>query len=144
MIKIQVRTLFDITATGVTGHFKTSRIPFTDQAGHFIDSAEAWNRARDQQRNWETLTQLIQLRTQVMELLEPWQEEDQWIFEFQIETEVFNDGADPVGILKKDSADVPMLRELDNCPDIDSVLVISGPRQNIWFSSEPINNILEN
>ena len=57
---------------------------------------------------------------------------------------VWNDGADPVGVLKTDSADVPMLRELDNDPDIESVLVVSGPRQNIWFTVEPINNILEN
>ena len=49
-----------------------------------------------------------------------------------------------VGVLKTDSADVPMLRELDNDPDIESVLVVSGPRQNIWFTEEPINNILEN
>jgi hypothetical protein len=39
---------------------------------------------------------------------------------------------------------VPMLRELDNRPNIESVLVISGPDQNIWFTAEPINNILEN
>ena len=37
-----------------------------------------------------------------------------------------------------------MLRELDNDPDIESYLVVDGARQNIWFTSEPINNILEN
>ena len=71
MIKIKVCTLFDITTTGVTGHFKTSRIPFTDRAGHRIDTVDAWNRARNQQRNWETLTQLIQLRTQIDNVVEP-------------------------------------------------------------------------
>jgi hypothetical protein len=30
------KTLFDITATGVTGHFKSSRIPFRDRSGKNI------------------------------------------------------------------------------------------------------------
>lgn len=144
MIKIRIRTLFDITATGVTGHFKSSRMPFTDRAGHTIDDADSWNRARNQQRNWETLTQLIQLRTQVMDLQDPVAEDSIWTFEFTTETEVFNDGVDPVAVLKQDSADVPMLRELDNDPDIEPFLVVAGARQNIWFSAEPINNVLEN
>ena len=69
---------------------------------------------------------------------------NQWLFEFATETEIFNDGTDPVGVLKADSEGVPMLRELDNEPDVDSMLITQGPRQNIWFSSETINNILEN
>jgi nucleoside-diphosphate-sugar epimerase len=64
-MKIYCETVFDITATGVTGHFKSSRIPFIDHAGHKITDSDSWNRARNQQRNWETLTQLIQLRTQI-------------------------------------------------------------------------------
>jgi hypothetical protein len=117
---------------------------FTDRAGHKIIDLESWNRARNQQRNWETLTQLISLRTQVMEINDPVCTVDGWIFDFFTETEIFNDGSDPVGVLKADSNGVPMLRELDNDPDIDSILVTQGPRQNIWFSSETINNILEN
>jgi hypothetical protein len=144
MIKIKVRTLFDITATGVIGHFKNSRIPFKDQAGHNIVDVDTWTRARNQQRNWETLTQLIQLRTQIIDLQNPQVDKDIWSFEFTTETEVFNDGVDPVGVLKQDSADVPMLCDLDNNPDIDSVLVVTGTRQNIWFSAEAINTILEN
>ena len=56
MIKIEVHTQFDITATGVTGHYKSSQIPFTDAAGNIIDDANSWTRSRNQQRNWETLT----------------------------------------------------------------------------------------
>lgn len=144
MIKIKVRTLFDITATGVTGHFKSSRIPFIDHAGHKITDSDSWNRARNQQRNWETLTQLIQLRTQIDNIVNPIMEDFIWEFNFTTETEIFNDGSDPVGVLKDDSIGVPMLRELDNDPDIDPVLVTTGDRQNIWFSSEAINSILEN
>jgi len=136
MIRIECRTLFDITATGVTGHFKSAQPPYTT-----IDS---WNRARNQQRNWETLTQLINLRTQIMSMSNPVNKDYIWTFEFESETNVWDTGADPVGVLKQDSDGVPMLRELDNDPDIDSMLITAGDRQNIWFTVLPINNILEN
>jgi hypothetical protein len=139
LIKVKIKTYFDITATGVTGHYKSARIPFCDRAGHEINSLHSWNRARDQQRNWETLTQLISLRTQVNDVVEPMQNQMEWYFEFTTETEVFNDGADPVGVLKADSDGVPMLTSLDNRADIDSVLTTTGARQNIWFASETIN-----
>jgi hypothetical protein len=32
------------------------------------------------------------------------------------------------------------LRELNNTPDIESVLVTEGPKQNIWFAPISINN----
>ena len=139
MIKIKCRTKFDITATGITGHFKPSRIPFKSKADKMITDENSWNRARNQQRNWETLTQLIQLRTQILDLSDPVCDIDEWSFEFFTESEVFHDGTDPVGILKSDSNGVPMLYMLDNDPDIESILVTEGPRQNIWFEAEPIN-----
>ena len=135
MITINVRTLFDITATGVTGHYKSARLPYT---------ADTWIRARNQQRNYETLTQLINLRTQIMSMTTPALDNNAWTFRFESESNVWDDGIDPVGVLKQDCNGVPMLKELDNDPDIDSVLVVAGPRQNIWFSAEAINSILEN
>ena len=138
-MKYKCSTRFDITATGVTGHFKQSRVPFTDRAGNKITDTDSWNRARNQQRNWETLTQLISLRTQIGDVVEPVQDQTVWHFEFTTETEVFNDGTDPVGVLKQDANGIPMLLELDNIPDIDPVLITSGARQNIWFESKTIN-----
>jgi hypothetical protein len=135
VIKINVLTLFDITATGVTGHFKSARLSYT---------ADTWIRARNQQRNYETLTQLINLRTQIMSMTTPALDNNAWTFQFESESNVWDDGIDPVGVLKQDCNGVPMLKELDNDPDIDSVLVVTGPRQNIWFSAEAINSILEN
>ena len=132
MIKIQICTLFDITATGVTGHYKSSK--------HNFDSVEAWNRARNQQRNWETITQILSLRTQIMSITNPSCDTDLWKFEFESESNVWNDGTDSVGVLRQDCEGVPMLRELDNDPDIEPVLVTSGPKQNIWFELVPINN----
>jgi hypothetical protein len=86
MTKIRCRCLFDITATGVTGHFKSARVPFQDRAGKNIVNNATWNRSRNQQRNWETLTQLISLRTQVTELTDPVRADQSWEFEFATET----------------------------------------------------------
>ncbi len=134
MIKIRVRTLFDITATGVTGHYKNSQKL----------SVEEWNNARNQQRNLETLTQLVALRTQIMSNTVPNENNKMWEFEFESESNVWNDGTDVVGVLKADSDGVPMILNLNNHPNIVSVLVTTGPTQNIWFDLIPINNILEN
>ena len=136
MIRIKVRTQFDITATGVIGHFKNARPPYLD--------INVWNRARNQQRNWETLTQLINLRTQIVSMTDPEFRNNQWSFEFESESNVWDDGTDPVAVLKQDAMGVPMLRELDNLPNISETLVTTGSTQNIWFELIPINNILEN
>ena len=134
MIRIKVRTQFDITATGVTGHFKNSQKL----------SVEEWNKARNQQRNLETLVQLVALRTQIMSTTTPNENNKIWDFEFESESNVWNDGTDPVGVLKADSDGVPMILNLNNHLDIEPVLVTTGPTQNIWFELIPINNILEN
>ena len=52
-MRFACRTYFDITATGVTGHYKSSRVPFLDQVGKNITNELDWNKARNQQRNWE-------------------------------------------------------------------------------------------
>lgn len=141
MITIECSTLFDITATGITGHFRSSRLPFQDRAGHRITNEESWNRARNQQRNWETLTQIIGIRTQLFELTEPQEFDGIWRFTFATETpSVFGTPDDPTAVLRADAEGVPMLRELDNDPDIDSVLITDGARQNIWFNLILVNN----
>ena len=52
---------------------------------------------------------------------------------------VFGGDENPVSVLLKDADGVPMLKELNNNPDIESVLVTSGPHQNIWFAPISIN-----
>ena len=137
-MRIQCRTLFDITATGVTGHCKPSRMPFKDSADQTITDISAWNRSRNQQRNWETLTQLISLRTQVTELTLPVKNNDSWQFEFEVDNDnLFADLNDPLAVLKADCAGVPMLVGLNESADIESVLVNN---LNLWFSLMTINN----
>jgi hypothetical protein len=63
-----------------------------------------------------------------------------WMFEFESDRPgVFGPDADPVSVLRDDAQGVPMLRELNNDPDLDPFLVTKGPRQNIWFAAVPIN-----
>ena len=109
-MKIRCTTTFDITATGVTGHCKPSRMPFTDNSGVRIATEQDWNQARNKQRNWETITQLISLRTQVDNVTRPTYEHGHWTFEFEVEsTSIFEQDSDPLGVLKHDCDGVPML-----------------------------------
>lgn len=144
-MRFACQTLFDITATGITGHFKLNRIPHQDQAGQLIATQTEWNRSRNQQRNWETLTQIIGLRTQLFDLTDPIQDSTgtRWMFEFETETAgAFGPESDPCQILLTDAASVPMLIDLNNTPDIEPYLCTTGPQQNIWFAPMTINNRL--
>ena len=135
------RTLFDITATGVTGHAKSARIPFEDRTGRRITDYVIWNRARNQQRNWETITQIISMRTQLFNLTDPVQQNLIWQFEFSTESEgMFGDALDPTQVLRSDSTGVPMIVDLDNQPGMPSVIITAGTGQNIWFEPMYINN----
>ena len=141
MTKILCRCLFDITATGVTGHFKSSRIPFRDRADQDVVDEVTWNRARNQQRNWETLTQLISLRTQVIDLTMPERFDGAWEFEFATETpDAYGPENDPTQILRADTDRVPMMQTLSTGEFFSEELVVSGPDQNIWFLPIAINN----
>ena len=124
-MKIRCTTTFDITATGVTGHYKPSRIPFRDRNGHLITDEGTWNTARNQQRNWETLTQLISLRTQVNDITDPVYVDNVWSFEFAVDSDtIFLYNNDTLGMLKQDCNEVPMLLS-----STDAML----NHNNIWF-----------
>lgn len=128
-MKIRCTTTFDITATGVTGHCKPSRLPFIDASGQTIASEAEWNRARNQQRNLETITQLLSLRTQIDNVTMPVFTDNQWSFEFEVESDtIFAQADDPLGTLKEDCHGVPMLLNTEPALGAD----------NIWF--ELINN----
>jgi hypothetical protein len=62
------------------------------------------------------------------------------MFEFETESDgIYGPDADPVAVLRSDASGVPMLKELNNNPDIENILITSGPRQNIWFAPISIN-----
>ena len=63
-----------------------------------------------------------------------------WMFEFETESDgIYGPESDPVLILRADAEGVPMLRELDNSPDVATVLITTGTGQNIWFAPISIN-----
>lgn len=137
-MRVHCSTLFDVTPTGVTGHFKASNVPFTDRSGQTIQNEISWNLARNQQRNWETLTQVIGLRTQIYKLTTPVRSGSKFEFTFETETpDAYGPEDNPLSMLVSDAADVPMLTGLWNIQDIEPVLTVTGPRQNIWFTVLP-------
>ena len=143
-MKIQCRTLFDCTRTGVTGAFRPSEIPYQDRAGQPVHNHENWHRSRNQQRNYETLLQIFGLRTQPQEITQPKLINGMWQFSFVSESEgVFDmhNNPDPLAGLLVDCEGVPMVAGLGEQPGIVTVLTTQGDQQNIWFTS--INTALE-
>lgn len=143
-MKIVCRTLFDCSYTGVTGHFRVAQLPFTDKAGQNIKSESDWHRSRNQQRNWETLIQVISLRTQPLEITKPVKNNDSWEFEFTADNPgVFSviDNPDPVAGLRQDFEGIPMLTNLNEVQGLVSSLITHGADQNIWLSA--VNNTLD-
>jgi len=136
-VTVTCTTLFDITATGVRSHYRSSRIPFVDEVGNNINDVEAWHRSRNQQRNWETLNQIIFLRTSPVDVTVPQREKNQnnqleWQFSFVLESPesiMIND--DPIGALVEDTKSVPMILGLDETVQLEPLLMLGT---NIWFS----------
>jgi hypothetical protein len=141
-MQIQCRTIFDISETGITGHYKPQQVPFRDRAGNNIVDQAAWTRSRNQQRNLETITQLLQLRTQIFDVSTPETNQGYWSFWFDVEFEgIYQQGQDVFGILKKDCEGVPMLLGLDEKFVTNSFLTAEGSQQNIWFEISSVNNL---
>lgn len=137
-MRIFCRTRFDITATGIKNSFNKQRVPLQDALGREIRDQGQWNRARNQQRNWETINQIVALRTlpQAVSLPERIQADGGtwWQFDFEVESPgtIELDG-DPVGVLIADSRDVPMLTGLDE--DINTGAAIDpGVNTQFWVA----------
>ena len=136
--QIKCKTLFDITVTGVRSNYSSARIPFTDETGKVISSQDLWNRSRNQQRNWETINQIISLRTLPYNITDPVKNNDNcWEFEFTIDSiESISTSNNTVGALLKDAAGVPMILGLDETPTISTVLCPFADGTNIWFTAD--------
>ena len=135
-MRIQCRTLFDCSYTGTTGHFRPSEIPFEDRMGQMIANQTDWNHSRNQQRNWETLLQIISLRTQPLDITTPVYRTGAWEFEFRVEAPSvysLDNDANPLAGLIQGCADVPMMIRLTEQPELQSTITTTGDKQNIWF-----------
>lgn len=149
MNKVVCYTLFDCTATGILNHARATQLPLTDRQGGVIGDQQALNRARNQQRNWETLTQLISLRCQPLILLEPQQLQDVsiallglnrraskiWTFEFSSEfADIYDIGTESLAALIQDCDGVPLITGLtESAENLEPVIRTTGPSINTRF-----------
>lgn len=135
-MQIRVTTSFDCTATGVTGTFRADKLPQSLRTGGAVHDYLGWTRARNQQRNWETLTQIMQLRSQIEAVTDPQRDEttNLWSFTFAIERDdVYRRDQDPLGCLLDDCGNVPIVIGLGETPGCADTVTAQGPEQNIWF-----------
>jgi hypothetical protein len=137
-VTIQCSTLFDITETGVRNHTANARLPFRDLAGQDITTDLEWIRSRNQQRNWETLNQIMALRTLPENISSPvCQESEQdltWQFEFDIpDLSAVSEGDAALSLLLRDCESVPMITGLAETADPGPALRTQGTAVNIWF-----------
>ena len=110
-------------------------------------------RMRNKQRNWETVMQVLGLRSQIMGIrqlktetvdLSGYQFGDSyagkhrvWTFEFEVEFEnLYLEDHDPYGILKNDFAHTPVIMGLDETatPPVP-LFYTDGSSKNIYFIS---------
>jgi hypothetical protein len=128
--RILVTTKFDCTTTGITGNFKANMLPFRDKQAQLIHDQVTWTRSRNQQRNWETILQIIGLYTQAQDITHATHTPTGWQFEFTTEfDDVFNHSGDRLGLLKLACQGVPMFVNLDHVPDT----AMLDPDVNIQF-----------
>lgn len=152
MQRIKAYTLLDITNTGIVRNFKKDFLPYTDKNGNIINSEQEWLFGRRQERNYETLLQVLSLRTQPMDIEGPIIIEDDikkyqfgkqyktqhpiWMMEFGYETvNALATDDDPIGLLYSDCNNVPMIVNLNeggnvspyiDCVDTKNTYFIQG------------------
>ena len=131
---IACKTRFDITATGVRNNYKPERVPLTRDNGEVIRDKQAWDRARNQQRNWETMNQIISLRCLPEDITVPRRDQDCWLFEFRLDNAAAVSDADSdVGQLLDDAQGVPMITNLDEPSGTSPTIQCHGTQANTWF-----------
>lgn len=134
-------TLVDITDTGITKFVQ-------EQA-----------KQRNQHRNWESILQVLGLRTQILDIKQEIildhvskyefgnaynGQQNIWIFKFCVEFEkIYEVGNNPVEVLEKDFEQTPVIVGLDETAKFPmSLLYTYGKEKNIYFKLllEEVNN----
>lgn len=148
--KVECLCLFDITATAINGHQRNIEYPYTSRNGTVINTEQELARARNQQRNLDTILQLLGMRTQIFEITEPtlitdippefaWAGKDVqvWSFTFEIEPQSqWTVDNDDFWVLKNDSEGTPMLTGLTENVSLEQWLVTQGNNVNIIYHAQ--------
>ena len=133
MLDIKIHTTFDITETNIRHQYSPSHMPFTTIA--------EWQQARNQQRNWDTVNQLISLRSLPEHIKSPTisivNDTKVWSFGFSIESiEQLETVEGTLNLLKSDFNAVPMITSLTESNTFtNSVFDTASNSPNIWFES---------
>ena len=150
MRKVECLCLFDITATAVNGTQRNIQYPYVSKNGTQINDAWSLSQARNQQRNLDTILQLIGMRTQIFEISDPelvadipeeftWAGDRArvWRFTFEIEPQSqWTVDNDEFWILKNDSDRTPMLAGLAETVAMEPWLVAQGHNINIIYHAQ--------
>lgn len=147
-MRIICHTLYDITKTGVNSRKSTIG----------VDAAQL-ERQRSQQSNFETILQIISMRSQPEDITvpvkRPYQSVDvdwgylyeqqmqsdaeknpiyAWSFSFTVNhAAVFNNGIDELGNLNNDCHGVPIITRLEEWPRLSNMLSTDNELRNIYF-----------
>jgi len=141
--KVTCYTLFDITQTGVMNRNR----PSSDE------DVDAWLFKRNTQNNFDTILQVVSLRSQPEEISRPKHlsinltefenfgfllENDEkincWSFNFTIQhPSVFHDGINELGSLYSDCNQVPMIKTNTAWDKLPAFLDSSDELRNIYF-----------
>lgn len=142
--KLACYTLFDITRTGVLNRARP---------GDDIENVNEWYAKRNTQCNFDTILQVISLRSQPDIVVYPKQIEviidnrslfgniykdnkkhHVWTFDFEIQhPSVFEDGITELGYLYKDCESVPMIITDSVNTHVNNKLEIDIENRNIYF-----------
>jgi len=143
-------SLIDITNTGVLAQYNPGLPTFLDNADQVVNGKDAWDRSRNQQRNWETLTQLISMITQPTILQQPVIMKNQdlstykfgpgytgvhtvWGFTLGAEqTNVFDSPA-PAGRLIEICHKIPIITNLKETVQITNPIIDTENSINLYF-----------
>ena len=132
--RIKIFSDFDITNTGVVRNYKEGMVP-CKIAGRTITTKDEWINLRRQQANWETIIQLVSLRTQPLNIRTVTNKSD-WTLEFDIDfADLYRKNGDPLGLLKEDMEHVPMLTDLTETKKLDHHIIVDGNTPNVRFES---------
>ena len=131
---ITITTDFDVTQTGVVRNFKKEALPLS--VGRLLITTEKdWILKRRQQSNWETMIQVISLRTLPINLRQS-KKGKKWIINFDIEAgAVYQLGDDLIGLLKQDCTNVPLLTGLTETKKLGPFVIIEGTTKNMTFDT---------
>jgi len=128
-------TRFDITPTGVVGSYRDNQTTLNPVPGKTPDEIlKDWTKARNQQRNWDTINQVIALRCLPENITVAHRDGDRWWFDFDLPNiAAVSDHPGDLEFLTRDADGVPMITGLGESVDVGPMIRSRGSDTNTWF-----------